>query len=295
MTVVFSVLRPYTFATAGNFQTIANSQSVLLILALGLTLPLSTGEFDLSIASGLGFAAILIGYLCGILHWSLLPAVLVILADGVLIGAINGLFVVRFGVNAFIVTLGTSTVLTGLTLAVSGGQVLNGVPASLSSFATYALAGLAIPVYIALALALLLWYVYEHTPLGRHITFIGFGREVARLAGLRVDALRAGAFIVSSVIAAGCGILAAGQLGAADPSAGPGYLLPAFAAAFLGTTTIRPGRFNAWGTVVALAFLEIGVTGLELLGAASWVEDVFNGAALIIAVTFARLVSRTLD
>lgn len=292
MVVVFSVLRPATFFTMGNLTTIANSEAVLLILALGLTLPLAVGEFDLSVAAGLGFGAVLTGYLAGTRHWPLLATVAVVLLVGVVVGLINGLFVVHFGVNAFIVTLGTGTVLTGLTLAVSGGQILNGIPDTLVSFTTHTVFGFAVPVYLALLLALLLWYVYEHTPLGRYLTFVGIGREVARLAGLPVNALRWGAFVVASFIGAGCGLLASGQLGAADPSAGAAYLLPAFAAAFLGTTTIRPGRFNSWGTVVALALLVTGVTGLQLLGAASWVEQVFNGGALVLAVTFAQLVSR---
>jgi ribose transport system permease protein len=292
MVVVFSLLSPSTFFTTGNFTTIANSQAVLLILALALTLPLAVGEFDLSVASGLGFGAILTGYLGG-RHWPLALTVLAVLVVGAVVGLVNGLFVVHFGVNAFIVTLGTGTVLTGLTLLVSGGQILSGVSAGLSAAMTKTFAGLAVPVFIALALVIVLWYVYEYTPLGRYLTFIGLGAEVARLAGVAVKSLRWGAFVVAAVIAAGCGILAAGQLGSADPSASASYLLPAYAGAFLGTTVIRPGRFNAWGTVVALALLVVGVTGLQLLGAASWVEQVFNGGALVLAVTFAQLVSRS--
>lgn len=293
MIAVFSLLRPSTFFTLGNLTTIANSQAVLLILALALTLPLAVGEFDLSVASGLGFGAILTGYLSGTAHWPLAVTVVVVLLVGALVGLVNGLFVVHVGVNAFIITLGTGTVLTGLTLLVSGGQILGGIPAGLATAMTTTVGGLAVPVYLALGLTVLLWYVYEYTPLGRHLTFIGLGAEVARLAGVAVKPLRWGAFVAASVIASGCGILAVGLLGSADPSASGSYLLPAYAGAFLGTTTIRPGRFNAWGTVVALALLVVGVTGLQLLGAASWVEQVFNGGALVLAVTFARLVSRT--
>lgn len=293
MVAVFSLLRPSTFFTTGNFTAIANSQAVLLILSLALTLPLAAGEFDLSVASGLGFGSILTGYLGGTAHWSLLPTVITVLVVGAVIGLTNGLFVVHFGVNAFIVTLGTGTILTGLTLWVSGGQILSGVSPGLGHAMTTTLAGLAVPVYIALVLTAVLWYVYEYTPLGRYLTFIGLGPEVARLAGVAVKSLRWGAFVAASLIAAGCGILAAGLLGSADPSASGSYLLPAYAGAFLGSTVIRPGRFNAWGTVVALALLVVGVTGLQLLGAASWVEQVFNGGALVLAVTFARLVSRS--
>lgn len=290
--VFFSLKLQGTFFTRGNFDTIVNSQSVLLLLALGLTLPLSVGEFDLSVASMLGFGSIMITYLAGTEHWGTLPAILAVLAIGALVGLVNGFFVVHFGVNAFITTLGTGTVLTGLTLYVSGGQILNGVPAAVTSFTGWTFQELTSPVYVALGLAVLLWYLYEQTPAGRYLYFVGEGREVARLAGLPVARLRWLTFVGSAVIAAVAGILAAGQLGSSDPSVGPNFLLPAYAAAFLGATTIRPGRFNPFGTVVALFLLVTGVTGLELMGYSSWVEQVFNGTALVIAVTFARLVSQ---
>jgi ribose transport system permease protein len=288
----FSILLPTTYFTRGNFTTMLSSQAVLLILSLGLTLPLAVGEFDLSIGSMLGFAAILVAFLTGSWHWAAVPAVAAVLLAGLAVGTVNGLFVVGAGVNAFIATLGTSTILTGLTLAVSNGQILNGIPASIANFATFTRLGLPTPVYIGFALAIVLWYVYEHTPLGRYLFFVGEGRQVARLMGLRVDRLRWGAFLASAVISSVSGILAAGQLGAADPSVGESYLLPAYAAAFLGATTIKPGRFNAWGTVIALYLLVAGVTGIELLGASSWAEQVFDGGALVVAVTFAHLVSR---
>jgi ribose transport system permease protein len=179
-----------------------------------------------------------------------------------------------------------------LTLAVSGGQILTGVPTSVSDFSAGEGFGLVWPAFVALGFAVALWYLYEQTPTGRYLFFVGEGREVARLAGLPVGRLRWLAFVLAAVVASVCGIFAGGQLGSADPSVGPNYLLPAYAAAFLGATTIKPGRFNSFGTVVALYLLVTGVTGLELAGAASWVEQVFNGSALVIAVTFARLVSR---
>lgn len=289
--VVFSILLPSTFFTLGNVRTIVSSQAVLMILALGLTVPLTTGEFDLSIGSMPGCAAVLTAFFTGELHWPLPFVIVGVLLVGALAGATNGLFVVRIGINAFIGTLGVSTILTGVTLAVSDGQILNTVAQPLVDFVQRQILGLPLPVYLAFILVIALWYVYEHTPLGRAFFFVGEGREAARLVGLRVDRLRFGAFVASGVISAGAGIITAGQLGAADPSVGPSFLLPAYAAAFLGATTIKPGRFNAWGTVVALYLLVTGVTGLELLGSSSWVQEMFNGIALLIAVTFARFVA----
>jgi ribose transport system permease protein len=288
----FSLGLPRTFFTTGNFVTILSSQAVLLILALGLTFPLITGEFDLSVAAMLGFGAVLLAALAGIYHWPGWAAIITVLAIGALVGVVNAFFTVHLGVNAFIVTLGTGTVLTGLTLLVSGGQILNGVPNGVQSFATHKLLGLPLPVWLALVFALVLWWMYEQTPLGRYLYFVGEGREVARLAGLPVKRLRFFAFVGAGFVSSSCGILAAGQFGSGDPSVGGSYLLPAYAAVFLGAATIKPGRFNVWGTVIALYMLVTGVTGLELMGVSSWVEQVFNGAALVIAVTFARLVAR---
>ena len=152
--------------------------------------------------------------------------------------------------------------------------------------------GLAVPVYVAFALAIALG---GFTSTHRSDDISSSSARAARLRGwwaCKVDRLRFGAFVASGAISAVAGIFTAGQLGAADPSVGPNFLLPAYAAAFLGATTIKPGRFNAWGTVVALYLLVTGVTGLELLGTSSWVQEMFNGVALLIAVTFARFVAR---
>ncbi|HSU99757.1 MAG TPA: ABC transporter permease, partial [Roseiarcus sp.] len=227
--IAFSILLPSTFFTLGNVRTIVSSQAVLMMLALGLTVPLTTGEFDLSIGSMLGCAAVLTAFFTGELHWPLPFVIVGVLLVGALAGATNGLFVVRIGINAFIGTLGVSTILTGVTLAVSDGQILNTVAERLVNFVQRQVFGLPLPVYLAFILVIALWYVYEHTPLGRALFFVGEGREAARLVGLRVDRLRFGAFVASGVISAGAGIITAGQLGAADPSVGPSFLLPAYA------------------------------------------------------------------
>jgi ribose transport system permease protein len=292
MVLVFSLLRPDTFFTMGNFKAILVTQSVLIILALGLTITLAVGEFDLSIASMLGFSGGLVAYLSSDVGWSVGAALGVSFLAALAIGALNGLFVVVFRVSSFITTLGMGTLILGLALAITGSTVIGNLPPGLTDPARTELLGLDLPVFYALLFAVALWYLLEHTPLGRYLFFTGEGPEAARLAGIRVDRIRFGALVASSVCAWLAGVLLVGQTGAADPTFGSPFLLPAFAAAFLGATTIKPGRFNAWGTVVAVLLLATGTTGLQLLGAADWVENVFNGAALILAVTLARLVSR---
>ncbi|MHB8398053.1 MAG: ABC transporter permease [Candidatus Limnocylindrales bacterium] len=290
---VFSLVAPTTFPTIGNVRAIVNSQGVLLILALGLTMPVISGDFDLSVGFNMGLAGTLVAALSGAWGWPDALAIVATLGVAALVGLANGWLIVYVGIDAFIATLASGTVLGGLTLFVSNGSILTTVPASLETFAQAKVPtlGIATPALAGFALALVLWYVYDHTPLGRWLYFVGEGREAARLTGLRVKPIRLAAFIGSGLVSGLAGLLLTGELGGMSPAVGPTFLLPAYAACFLGATTIKPGRVNAIGTVVGLYLLVVGVTGLELLGVESWVEQVFNGIALIVAVAFARLVS----
>jgi ribose transport system permease protein len=149
--------------------------------------------------------------------------------------------------------------------------------------------GIPLAFYYALIAVVAMWYVFDYTPLGQRLLFVGRGREVARLNGVAVDRVRSGALVASAALAAAAGVVYAGVLGSADPYSGLNFLLPAFAAAFLGATTILPGRFNPWGAIVAVYFLATGITGLTMLGIPLWVTNVFNGGALILAVTISQL------
>lgn len=290
--VLFSALRPDTFFTTGNFKTIVVTQSVLVVLALGVTIPLAAGEFDLSVPAVLGFTASLLAHLTAEAGWSPAPALLVCLLVALAVGLANAIFVVHFGVNSFITTLGSGTFVTGIATASVGATTIGGLPKALTDPARTQLLGLDLPVFYALAIAIVLWFVLEHTPPGRYLFFTGEGREAARLAGVRVNRIRFVSFVSSALLAWFAGFILVGQTGAANTTFGGPFLLPAFAAGFLGATTIKPGRYNVWGTVIAVLLLASGTTGLQLLGAADWVTDVFNGAALVLAVTLARLVSR---
>ncbi len=288
--VIFSILRPATFPTIGTFGAIFGSEAVLVIVTLGLLVPLRAGDYDLSVAGTLTLSSMIIGRLNGGARIEIWICVAIALAIGVGVGLLNGFFVRVFGINPFIVTLGMGTFLLGITLLISNDQTYAGVSVALDDITeTDRFLGIPLEFYYALALCVIVWYVFEHTTLGRRLLFVGSGREVARLSGVRVERMRVGALVVSGLLAALAGIFFAGTSGAANPTAGSFFLLPAFAAAFLGGTTIMPGRFNAWGTIVAAYFLVTGVTGLEILGAQSWVQTVFYGGALVLAVAFAQL------
>ncbi len=288
---VFSFLLPETFPTIGNARAMINSQAIVLLLALALTLPLRSGDFDLSIAGTMTASGALVATLTTS-GMGVLPAVLAALALGAVVGLLNGVLVVKVGINSFIVTLGMSTALGGLGYAITGSTIVPNIPDTVLRLARSELFGLPSIVWCGWLLVVVFWYVYEHTPLGRYLLFIGGSPGASRLAGLKVDRIKIGAFVACSLLAALTGVLFAGQVGQLDPSVAGQFLLQPFAAAFLGATVITVGRFNALGTLIALYLLNIFVTGLQLFGAQPWVSDVFNGCALILAVTFARIAAR---
>lgn len=291
--IVFSLLEPDTYATSGNFQTIFGSQAVLLILALGLILPLTTGDFDLSIAAVLTLSAMVLAILQVRHGWSLAPAIVVVLAIGVFIGLLNGGLVVLLGIDSFIVTLGSATVIQGVVLWISGSNTISGVDNALIEWTiTNRFLGISMVFWYGVIITLLLWYVFVYTALGRRLLFVGRGRNVSRLSGINVGRMRWGALMGSAGMASVAGVFYAGSLGGADPTSGLSFLLPAFAAAFLGATAINPGRFNPIGTFAAVFFLVSGITGLQVLGADSFVQQLFYGGALILAVALSQFARR---
>ena len=286
---IFGLADPGTFLTTSNFETIFSSQVVLLVLALGLLIPLTAGEFDLSVAGVASLSLVLVGYWNTVDHWPVGLAILGAVGVGLFVGLVNSFVIVVIGVDSIIVTLGMGTLLIGVGYGVNENTAI-GISQSLQSAVTNTLVGnLQLAVVYGIALTAFIWYIYSYTPLGRYLYFVGAGRNVARLAGVRVDAIRTGALCSASVISALAGVLLAGTLGSSAPDIAGNYLLAAFTAVFLGATTITPGRFNPWGTFIATYFLLTGITGLELLGYVGWIEQVFYGAVLISAVALSRL------
>ena len=287
--LAFSLLLPSTFPTTGNFVSMIEAQAILLFLALAVTLPLRAGDFDLSVGQTMVFTAILVSILTTQEHLSVPLAIVAAIATGAVIGAINGTLIVVVGLNAFVTTLGMMTLLEGIGYAMTNYNVIFNVPSSLENLSRHQIDGIPLEAYFGWALLLVLWYLYDFTPFGRHLLVTGEKPEAARLSGIRIGAVRFSAFLGAALISAVAGILLAGQLGAVDPTTGPQYLLTPYAAAFLGSTTVRIGQFNALGTLIGLYLLVVGITGLELNGAQPWVSEVFNGGALIAAVLFARM------
>lgn len=287
--LVFSLLRPETFATVENARTVLSTQSVLAVLALSALMTLTIGEFDLSIGFQLGLAAILVPGLTAKQGLGIPEAILIAVAATTAIGFLNGLLVARVKINSFIATIGMGALVNALILAYSGGNsIFEGVPPELLSLASTRLLGLPLPIFYVLAIAVVLWFVMQRTPFGRFMAAVGGSKDAARLAGINVDRVTLLAFTLTGMLAGIAGAIQAAQLGTGNPSIGPDQLLPAFAAAFLGATSFRVGTFNVWGTLTAVITIAAGVAGLNLLGLPEWVNPCFNGAALILAVTATR-------
>ena len=288
---LFGWLRPDSFLTWSNFATILGSQAVIVVTALGLIIPLTAGDYDLSIANNLTFSATVLAVLNVNLGLPIGVAIAAALAAGLLIGLVNGSFVLYFRMNSLIVTMGVGTFTHGLTLWLGDQQTISGVSDTLvNAVIVDRFLGVPLGFYYALGLCAVLWYVLSYTAMGRRLLFVGRGREVARLSGIAVDRVRLGGFLCSGLFGAIAGVLYVGTTAAADPSSGLTFLLPAFAAAFLGATSINPGRFNPWGTLVSVYFLVTGITGLSILGVSTFVQDLFYGGALVIAVTLSQIV-----
>ncbi len=291
--LVYATLEPQTFLTTGTFQTIFGSQQALVFLTAALLSTIIVGEFvDMSVASNFGFAAVLVAVLNVNLHWNVWLAAIAAIAVSTLVGAVNGWLTVRLGVNTIVVTLGIGTFLLGLGLWVTKLTPVSGLPSSFAQIALFSIAGLPIGFYEGLVLMLGFAYIMRFTPLGRNMRFVGANREVSRLAGVRVNRVRFSAFTIAGLIAGVGGVIAAAATGGFDATVSQSYLLPIFAATFLGTAILEPGTFNPLGTLLAVYFLATGILGLQLLGAAAWVSSVFYGGVLVIAVTISTLLHR---
>jgi ribose transport system permease protein len=212
---------------------------------------------------------------------------------GLLVGLVNGVLTVYFKISSFIATLGVGILLSGATQGISNGKVIfENIPTSLTSLASKDFLGLSLAVWLTLLLAVILFYVLEHTPQGRFWYAIGGSERVAYLAGVRTNRMRMTAFAAAGLIVGIAANFALAQAGSANPGYGPELLLPAYAAAFLGVATYRPGYYNVLGALVAIILLAIGFNGLSLLGVPFWVQPIFNGSVLIIAVLVARQETR---
>lgn len=283
---VFSLLKPDTFLTYFNVRSILSNKSVQALVALSVFIPMTANQFDLSAGFNIGISQVLaIGLQAqGLPWWAAIVAVILL---GAFVGLANGLLVTRVKIDSFIATLGTGTILYGLNAWYTGGQqVLGDLPPAFLAISGN-IGFVPAPAVYTLIVSLALWLVFEYLPLGRYLYVLGASPRAAELNGISAKRYVTLGFIAAGTLAAFAGVVLQSQLQLGQSSVGQEYLLPAFTAALLGATSIRPGRVNVWGTVLAVAVLATTVAGLNQLGAPFFVEPLFNGAMLILAVGLA--------
>lgn len=291
--IFFSLLLPDSFPTALNARSILSDKAIIALLSLGAMVPMIAGRIDLTIGFGIvmwHILAISLQVKYG-LPWPL--AVLIVLAAASLTGLINGLLVEVAQIDSFIATLGTGTILYALALwHTDGRQVMGVLPHGFVNINAFSLAAIPMSAIYVLVLAVALWLITERLPLGRHLYAIGANEKAAALNGIPVRAYIVGVFVASGLIAGFTGVVLASKLRIGQANVGLDYLLPALVGAFLGSTTIKPGRVNVWGTIIGVLILAVGISGIQQLGGAFFVEPLFNGTTLVIAIALAGFAQR---
>jgi ribose transport system permease protein len=289
----FSLLLPDTFPTVLNLRSIVANKTIIAILSLAAMIPMAAGRIDLTIGYGIVLWHILAISLQTMYGFPWPVAVLVVLLLGAATGFLNGVLVEVAKIDSFIATLGTGTVIYALALWHTGGRQMIGVlPDGFYALNGTMLFGLPITGFYVLALAITMWIILEYTPIGRYVYAIGANPKAAALNGIPVRRFVIAAFIVSGTLSAVAGVLLASKLRIGQASVGLEYLLPALVGAFLGSTTIKPGRVNVWGTMTGVIILAVGIAGIQQLGGSFFVEPLFNGVTLLIAIGIAGYAQR---
>jgi ribose transport system permease protein len=289
--LLFSVARPDTFATWGNWQSILNLGAVVMIMAGVLTVPMIMGDFDLSV----GYNVQLLGAVAIVLvaHVAISSglSILFTLLLGAVIGAVIGAVVAYSKVSAFVITLGAGTIMLGaeLRLTNDGRNIFEGIPNSYNSLATTSFLSLQLPIWITFGIFVLLWFVTEHTVLGRYMAAIGGNSEAARLGGINVELVRMLGFVIVGLGAAVAGIILTSQAQQYYANGAVGYLLPAYAGVFIGAATLRAGQFHIFGTFVGVLFMQTIQTGLVIMNYKAYFANVIQGLVLIAAVLLSRI------
>ena len=291
--IFFSLLLPRTFPTYLNFRSILADKAIIAMLSLAATVPMMAGRIDLNVGFGIvmwHILAIGLQVMYGV-PWPL--AILIVLVCAGLVGLFNGILVEIAQIDSFIATLGTGTVLYALALWFTDGrQLVGALSPGFIALNTTAVLGIPIPALYVLALATGLWIISERLPLGRHVYAIGANEKAAALNGIPVRYYIVGVFVASALIAGFAGCVLAAKLRIGQANVGLDYLLPALVGAFLGSTTIKPGRVNVWGTMFGVAILAVGISGIQQLGGQFFVEPLFNGTTLVVSIALAGFAQR---
>lgn len=291
--VGFGAAEPTYFPTTDNLTAILNNGAVLAILACGLTVVLVVGEFDLSVGAAASFGGSLAAVLDAQANWHLGLVVLAVIGCGIVIGLFNGILVTKFQIPALIATIGVSSLLIGFSLWITDNRVIfTGYSDSFLVLGRWSVGGVQAPVFYLAVCAAALAVLLRYTATGRHMYAAGGNRAASRMSGIRVERQVVTAFVISGVLSALAGLIYTARQASLTPEFGVVFLLPAFAAAFLGSVTLTRRTFHIVGTVLGVYLIETGTVGLLMFGAPAFTQQLFAGAVLILATIGARYRSR---
>lgn len=287
----FAIFVP-EFATASNLLNISLQIAFLVMMAVGATIVMAVAEYDLSIGAMAGLGGVVTAELA-IGRYPMWLCFAAAILGGCAIGAVVGWIVTQFGALSFITTLAAGTVLSGLTLQISGGTtVFDNIPAAFTAFGQGSLGPVPVPSLVMAGLVVLAWIALTQTPFGRRIYAVGGNEAAARIAGVRVQAIKIVAFALCAGLAAFTGAALASRLGSASPTEGSGLFLQAYAAVFLGMTVFQEGVPNVWGTLVGAVLIGTLDNGLTMLEVPTPMQDVLTGAIIVAAIVVQKIGQR---
>jgi ribose transport system permease protein len=293
--VFFTLEKSGSFATLANLRSVLSGAAPLAVIAAVLTVPMMMGDFDLSVgfnAQVLGAVAVTLmsfdGYAAG-------TSIVITLAIGALIGFLLGSLIAWSKVSAFVITLGAGILLQGIEFRITAGHtIFEGLSQSYINLAQRTILTFTLPVWIALVVSIILWYITRHTVLGRRMAAVGGNQEAARLSGINVERMRTIGFVIVGIGAGVAAVIITSQAASSYPDSASGLLIPAYAGVFLGAAVLRPGEFHIWGTLIGVLFMEVIQNGLTLMNYSTSTTDVVQGAIFILAVLSSRIGSRRL-
>lgn len=287
--VIFTLYNPM-FLSARNIKNILTEVSIYGIIGVGMTYVILTGGIDLAVGSLLAFAAIsgafLMQALGGDFFMGWLVAMLAACAVGTMAGYLHGKVVTRFGVPAFIVTLGGLTVWRGATLIVNDGAPVSGFNEAFRWWGRGDVLGVPVPVLVFLVVALVGYIALRYTRYGRQVYAVGGNPEAARLSGLSVQSVVLSVYVITGFLAGLAGFLLSARLGSAEAVAGTGYELRIIASVVIGGTSLFGGLGGVGGTIVGALLIGVLINGLVIMNVSAYYQQVVIGVIIVLAVGF---------
>lgn len=283
--VFFSIARPDTFPTWDNARAILDESSVLCVLAIGVTVVLVIGEFDLSVGFVTQLTAAAAVSVMAFHAWPAWAAVLVALLAGAIAGLANGVAVAYVRIPSFVATLAVGSIAGAIELAITKTTIFEGLDPGYLEIATTTVYDIPLRAIIAAAIALTFMVLLRMTVYGRHAASVGDNATAARLSGVPVERAKVIAFVLMGLCAGMAAVLVTSSASQYYPNLGQGYLLPAYAAAFLGLSLSGGLRFNVLGSYLGVLLLGMVTTGLTMMNQPSWMAALVQGLVLIVAVS----------